>query len=313
MEGFEKLQSIGAKEISKNTHIALNKIQYILERNFKELKDNATTHGLLQILEREYHISLKEWEEEYKAFWENYDSSNDEVGPIVNFKVTHETITSNDSKKGVILGALLVALLGVGFFAFMNFYGNFVVSSENEETQSEASLEKLESKSEVNKDSSNESNTTSILEVTNQLDASASTPINVLPQDLQNSKDVQSEASLEKLESKNADSNSLSTEVKPQEVIMAKVSIMPVRNVWVGIVYLDNKKRTSFMAEKAFEVDLSRPQTIITGHGMLEIDAKGEKSTFNSASKMFFIVDKDGNFKQATQGQYETETRGLGW
>ncbi|WP_279128116.1 hypothetical protein [Helicobacter winghamensis] len=257
MEGFEKLQSIGAKEISKNTHIALNKIQYILERNFKELKDSATTHGLLQILEREYHISLKEWEEEYKAFWENYDSSNDEVGPIVNFKVTHETITSNDSKKGVILGALLVALLGVGFFAFMNFYGNSVVSSENEETQSEASLEKLESK--------------------------------------------------------NTDFNALSTEVKPQEVVVAKVSIIPVRNVWMGIVYLDNKKRASFVTENVFEVDLSRPQTIITGHGMLEIDAKGEKSTFNSASKMFFIVDKDGNFKQATQGQYETETRGLGW
>ncbi|WP_299548122.1 hypothetical protein [uncultured Helicobacter sp.] len=298
MEDFEKLQSIGAKEISKSTHIALNKVQYILDRNFKELKDRATTHGLLQILEREYRISLKEWEEEYKAFWENYDGSNDEMGPMVNFKVTHETTTQNDSKKNIILGALLVVILGVGFFAFVNFYENPVAQEE-----------KLEPKIEDN-NATKEDNATNQIEVTNHLDASASTPINILPQDSKNTKET------EELESKNTNSEDLNTQVisKEQELMLSKkTSIVPVRNVWVGIVYLDSKKRTSFMTEKAFEVDLSRPQTIVTGHGMLEIDTQGEKSAFNSANKMFFIVDQNGNLTQATQGQYEAATKGLGW
>ncbi|MCI5968224.1 hypothetical protein [Helicobacter sp.] len=312
MEDFEKLQNIGAKEISKNTHIALNKVQYILERNYKELRDSATTHGLLQILEREYRINLKEWEEEYRAFWESYDSSNDEVGPMVNFKVTHETIATNDSKRGVILGVLLVLLLGVGFFAFMNFYGSSVVSDENTEAQNEVSLEKLESKMEMDKDSTEENNATSDLEATNPLDASAAVPMK--PQE---SKDAQ------QAESKNTDAKVLmdvqNSEVGLQGALVQesaerkKVSIVPARNVWVGIVYLDSKKKTSFIAEDIFEVNLERPQTIVTGHGMLEIDAKGEKSAFNSANRMFFIVDEEGNFLQATQRQYETETRGLGW
>ncbi|MBX7490708.1 hypothetical protein [Helicobacter turcicus] len=305
MEDFEKLQNIGAKEISKNTHIALSKIQCILERNFKELRDKATTHGLLQILEREYRISLKAWEEEYKAFWDTYDGADEEVGPIVNFKVTHETITPNDSKKGVLLGALLVVLLGIGFFAYMNFYGNSVVA----DTKEKAEAQNTESKEVSDEKDSKENNVTNVLEVTDSLDASASIPINTLPQD---SKDIQ------ELESKNTESNALTnvqnSEATSQELAIAKkISIVPMNHVWVGIVYLDSRKRTSFIAENAFEVDLTRPQTIITGHGMLEINTGGEKSAFNSANKMFFAVDKEGNFEQVTQGQYETKTRGLGW
>lgn len=317
MEDFEKLQNIGAREISKKTHIALNKIQHILDRNYKELRDGATTHGLLQIIERECHVNLKEWEEEYREFWRNYDGSDDDVGPMVNFKVTHEIVTQNDSQKGVILGALLVVLLGVGFFAFMNFYGNSTASDSIKKTEAQSVEHKFGSQ----KDSIEEDNITSILEATNSLDASASSPINVLPQDLKETQNVKSE-NVENLAS-TIPTNTLnqeSLEAVSQEILVSnnssevkKTSIVPMRNIWVGIVYLDSKKRTSFLTESAFEIDLTRPQTVVTGHGMLEIDSNGEKSASNSANKMFFIVDKEGNFTQVTQGQYEAETKGLGW
>ncbi|TLD83880.1 hypothetical protein LS70_003470 [Helicobacter sp. MIT 11-5569] len=296
MEDFEKLRNIGAREISKHTHIALNKIQYILDRNYKELKDNATTHGLLQILEREYHISLKQWEDEYKEFWKSYDSEDEEIGPLVNFKVTHEVIKPN-SKTGMILSVFLVVFLSVGFFTYRNF--TMVEDSEevaeSQKTESQVQEEKLkDSENEtLNEDDlsnlgkeNNATNVTAVLETTNSLDASASTPINVLPKD--------------------SNEETLNVEVK-------KVSIVPLSNVWVGIVYLDSRKRASFMTENAFDVDLGRPQTIVTGHGMLEVDVSGEKSAFNSANKMFFVVDKEGNFTQVTQGQYDVATRGLGW
>lgn len=127
-------------------------------------------------------------------------------------------------------------------------------------------------------------------EATNNFEISAPSPLNILPQE---SKEQ------EKLEQPS---------VSPH-----KISIVPLRNVWIGIVYLDSRRRSSFIAENAFEVDLTRPQTIVTGHGMLELDVSGEKSAFNAANKMFFIVDENGNFTQVTQGQYEVATRDLGW
>ena len=131
MEELKKLQNIGAKEISQHTHIALNKIQNILECNYKDLKDSATTNGLLRILEREYQVDLKQWQEEYVAFWENYDAKDDEVGPLVNFKVTHENIAPNASKKGAMMGAIIVVLLGAGFLTYMNFYGDTIIADKS--------------------------------------------------------------------------------------------------------------------------------------------------------------------------------------
>lgn len=283
MEEIEKLKSIGAREISQHTHIALNRVQYILECEYKQLKDSATTQGLLQILRREYQVDLKQWEEEYKEFWRSYDGKDEEIGPLVNFKVTHETIAQNDSKKGVLLGALLVVFLGVGFFSYMDFDSNSATLKDSSgETQQPLAQEDEQTDTiEQNLDT---------FEATNNFEISAPSPLNILPQE---SKEQ------EKLEQPS---------VSPH-----KISIVPLRNVWIGIVYLDSRRRSSFIAENAFEVDLTRPQTIVTGHGMLELDVSGEKSAFNAANKMFFIVDENGNFTQVTQGQYEVATRDLGW
>ncbi len=79
MEDIEKLKKIGAKEISKHTHMALNKIQFILDSNFEELHDRTTTIGLIKILEREYNVDLQKWQEEYNEFCNNHKQKKDNV------------------------------------------------------------------------------------------------------------------------------------------------------------------------------------------------------------------------------------------
>ena len=301
MEDIEKLKNIGAREISKHTHIALNKIQNILECNYKDLKDSATTNGLLRILEREYQVDLKQWQEEYASFWENYDNKADEMGPLVNFKVTHENIAPNASKKGAMMGAIIVVLLGVGFFAYMNFYGNTIIADSNTASnpkEKNMELQDTPKVAEQNNETRSETPESKDLQAQAEpaLAQNEETPVQE-----QNAKD------------QNLQNNTEEVTPKDEVVRSENIVIVPNGDVWVGIVYLDNGKRTSFITAESFEIDLKRPQTIITGHGMLEMHIKGEKSTLNSANKMFFAVNEKGEFSQITQGQYNARTKGLGW
>ena len=300
MEELKKLQNIGAKEISQHTHIALNKIQNILECNYKDLKDSATTNGLLRILEREYQVDLKQWQEEYVAFWENYDAKDDEIGPLVNFKVTHENIAPNASKKGAMMGAIIVVLLGAGFLTYMNFYGDTIIADKSiENAPKEEKVESQEAPQIIEHSKETPSQTTESKDI--------QAPAEQTP--AQNNETPAQEQNTTEQTPQSTEQDSANNEVAQ----VNSVVITPSKDIWVGIVYLDNNKRTSFITAESFTIDLKRPQTIITGHGMLEMNVKGEKSASNSANKMFFVVDGKGEFSQVTQGQYNARTRGLGW
>lgn len=294
MEELKKLQNIGAKEIVKNTHMAFNKVQYILEKDYENLKDCATTYGLLQILEREYGVDLSQWREEYAEFWGNAKSQNNAL-PQVDFKVMHETVAQRDSKKGLFFGFLVAVLLGVGFYVYLNFSSpqeQDVSSVESKEiVQEEIIQEEVAQEVQTNIDNN------ATIEVTQDADASASTPINTL-QTEQNAL-IESE-SIEKVESNNTQT--------PK-----KIEIVPAVNVWIGIIYLDTRKKVSIVTDKPLEIDLNRPQAITTGHGELAINADGVTQEFVQKEKMLFLVDENGNFSQATQNEYNEKTRGLRW
>ncbi len=313
MEEIEKLRQIGAKEIASNTHIALNKIKKILEMDFEGLKDRVTTIGLIHILEREYQISLQKWCEEYERFLADNQEEKEKTEANISFKIMHEATQQNDSKRSLIVTILVIVLLGVGVY----FYFNFNVTSETKSSQQEntqglmpnaksqnenASLEAdaknggfETAESVVNNEvvgKNQENNATQTLELMPNLnlDSSASIPLEEIPQT------IPQESALQ--------------EYPPQE---SKVEIHALSSVWVGIVYLDTKKRESFIAGKVFEVDLKRPQTIITGHGMLEVKNQGKSENYHLARRMYFIVNEKGEFSEINNAQYRQYSGGLAW
>lgn len=312
MEDIEKLKNIGAREISKHTHMALNKIQNILDSNFAELKDHTTTIGLIKILEREYNVDLQKWQEEYNEFCNNHQEPNPEnLESVINFKITHEMTGQNNSKTYIIASAIILVLLGVGFYVYTNFSSNSVKIADTTTSQEPPQTESqtIYSSTEENATSNVENNSTigeenaktlansEPLPTNNSLDASASAPINSQP--------------------KNGEQDSLQTTQTTQNNAIStakhKLEIIPRSNVWVGIVYLDTRKKTSLLTSTALEIDLTRPQTIITGHGMLDLNNNGELTNYNQAEKMLFMVDESGNFSQITLTQYNQHTKGLGW
>ena len=96
--------------------------------------------------------------------------------------------------------------------------------------------------------------------------------------------------------------------VKPK-----KTEIRPKSTIWVGIIYLDTKKRVSMMLNAPLEIDTSREQTILTGHGMLELDFNGKTSSYHSAKRMRFYVNKEGQIKIINQAEYNRYNGDLKW
>lgn len=311
MEDIERLKKIGAREISKHTHMALNKIQNILDFNFEALQEYTTTIGLIKILEREYNVNLQKWQEEYSEFYNTHQEPKTEnLESIINFKVTHEAIKQNSSTKYTILSAVLIIFLGIGFYSYTKLSNQATPIedklSQNNKTQTN-SQSHLEIENNSTKDlGGTENNATTFeaninlanaqaLPINNSLDSSASAPINELPQTTQNQ--IQD-----------------STQTTPTNTTPTqKFEIIPRSNVWVGIVYLDTRKKTSLLTTNALEIDLTRPQTIVTGHGMIDLSKNGEVTNFNKAEKVFFMVDESGNFSEITPAEYNQRTRDLGW
>ncbi|MDU5326503.1 MAG: hypothetical protein E6133_08060, partial [Campylobacter ureolyticus] len=54
---LEKLESIGINEIAKTTHIEVDYIRWILQKDFDSLKD-TNVKAYVKILEREYEVDL---------------------------------------------------------------------------------------------------------------------------------------------------------------------------------------------------------------------------------------------------------------
>ena len=147
MEEIEKLKVIGAKEISKKTHMALNKIEAILEMAYGNLEDKATTIGLIQILEREYHLDLHQWCQEYEKFWEEHKSNSEKMEANINFKISHETMQENDNKKSIIIVAIVIVLVALGIYLYFNFHNLQDTITEKETISTpkpESALENLQ-------------------------------------------------------------------------------------------------------------------------------------------------------------------------
>lgn len=282
MEELDKLKQIGAREIAKNTHMALGKIEDILNLNFENLKDKATTIGLIKILEREYNVQLQKWVEDYKGFWENEIHQEEELTKAINIKIAHEAVAPNNPIKSWFIIALILLIIGIGIYIYSNFIFSQEVNIENALLDNNGENIALVD--------------SSILDESNTQSEIAQSPLEANDEDLPTSVFLDEEMH--------------ANEETPS---FKKVEIKPLSSVWVGIIYLDTKQKTSLITDKSLEIDITRPQTIITGHGMLEIDNNQEILQYHLADKMRFYVDDEGNFSEINNAQYKQYNGGIGW
>lgn len=313
---LEKLESIGINEIAKTTHIEVDYIRWILQKDFDSLKE-TNVKAYIKILEREYEVDLQPWLDEFNA------------NNIEDFTLKKETRFNNPLKQEVAITehkklpkflfwlVLFVIIIWVIFNfklyeidKFLNFKDTKTeVYSTNSTMIDETNLKlektgieilNLDNKTpefnikEDEKELNNEENLEEIVDENESLNA------------------------LEKLTLLNEDENLSDDNLNNKESLSEnlakdqKQGINPTEKIWIGIIDLKTGSKTTKTTDKFFEFDINKDQLILTGHGLFTLNTKEKEEKFNDKNPHRFLIKK-GNVNTISYDEFLKLNKGKAW
>ena len=296
---LEKLESIGINEIAKTTHIEVDYIRWILQKDFDSLKE-TNVKAYIKILEREYGVDLQPWLDEFNA--NNIEDFTLKKEPKFNSPLKQEVAITEHKKlpKFLFWLVLLVIIVWVIFNfklyeidKFLNFKdGKTEVYSTNSTMIDETNLKLEKTGIEIlnlnNKtpefslketDSKNEENLEEVADENESLNALEKLTLLSEDENLSN----------ENLSSENlADKEPLNENLAKDQ----KQGINPTEKIWIGIIDLKTGSKTTKTTDKFFEFDLNKDQLILTGHGLFTLNTKEKEEKFNDKNPHRFLIKK---------------------
>ena len=303
MDDVKKLEEIGLKEISEKTHIGMRNLEYIANSDFEKL-NRSNTVGFIKIISREYNLNFTDWLEEAEQYWKN----NRDYTLTPKIFVAEEPKWHSKSILYIVFLIILIAIL-YGAYVFLNkkldFFENPLVKKDTNYTYEDTPVVNKAKEALVeNNISIGEENRTSdtIIAEENQSVVKSETE--------NNNTNEANNVVLPKEKSKilTKDKNITKAPI-PKE---SSAFISPNRKLWVGIIYLDNNKRKSFLGKEKLELNASRDQLITTGHGNFSMEFNGVMKKFNSQNPIKLLV-KDGNISVISNKKYKELNKGSLW
>ncbi len=321
IDGIEFLKQEGLDKVSNKTFINQENLTYLLDKDFEKLNQTKAI-GFIQILEREYPVDLSDLRSEYLAYI-RVNKPKDQYLIIDEYDDESEF----DRKKYLPYLLLLLAL-GLGWYMFsstssedfvyqsdLNVVKNSTVSQKAKENLSlfpeNNMTNKIEKDSllELSLDSEDKNLSAQIakeraldLDLNNaveELFPSASSDINQSSNDLNNSNVVDVD-SIIGVDVEDAGSKSSSN---------SQIYIRPRQKVWIGLFYLDNKKRKDLLVKEELKLDMSRDQLILTGHSNFRVFNNDEKIKVKSRNSVRFILH-DGKLEEISKIEYNRYKKG---
>ncbi|GKH61477.1 membrane protein [Campylobacter ureolyticus] len=311
---LEKLESIGINEIAKTTHIEVDYIRWILQKDFDSLKD-TNVKAYVKILEREYEVDLQPWLDEFNA--NNIEDFTLKKETKFNSPLKQEVAITEHKKlpKFLFWLVLLVIIVWVIF--------NFKLY------EIDKFLNFKEPKTEVYSTNSTMIDETNLkLEKTGVeiLNLDDKTPeLNLKGTDLSSEENLEEVAdeneslnALEKLTMLNEDENLSSenlTDKEPLNKNLAKdqkQGINPTEKIWIGIIDLKTGSKITKTTDKFFEFDISKDQLILTGHGLFTLNTKEKEEKFNDKNPHRFLIKK-GDVSAISYDEFLKLNKGKAW
>ncbi len=298
MDNIKILEEIGLKKVYEDTHIEQKYLKHMVDCNFDKL-DYINTRGFIKILEREYKLDLSEWIEVFEEYWEQNRKAGEDDGLFVFID------DKKRDKKPIIFIVVVLIVVSFGlFFSYFQERVEFVSYVDNNEAKYEQATVVQKTKEilfEANNSFEKESIEESLLKDENIT--------------LQEDVIVYKETDIEEISIKEQKFEEKEIEEfvkKADPILPQEVIITPNLKLWVGVIYLDTKKRRSFLGEGNFSIDISKEQIITTGHGDFDLNIAGEKKEFNIQTPMRFLV-KDSNLTQISLDRFKELNEGIAW
>jgi hypothetical protein len=283
--GMKTLEDIGLREVSRKTYIELNYLKLMAAKDFSKLQ-RIKTLGFVKILQREYGVDMSEWVAEFETYLKDSGKiANDKVKEIDKVLTEHKTM--NKQRK-------IYIILGVVFLLFFTaFIYNFIKGRAGhiEYTMTHSNITYAD----------DDNAATSVIYTTNETIGTV---------DEQTSKNEDASAVLSVQE----ENVSAREPVRQQPVVVASnAAISPNIELWVGIVDLNTFKKRVYLQESDINLDTSKEQIAITGHGDFTLKTKDNADkSFNPQNKIYLHI-KDGSVKEISAEEFTELNKGRLW
>ena len=278
MSDIEKLKQMDIEEVRKKTYIAPKMLQALIEEDFKTLGNKSKALGFVKIIERELGLDLGELRQKIEEYYENVVETSQNIQNNGVEKTPKEKNFLYYSLGVVVLLVIAGTIAGYRYFRSsqsLKSESNFLASyssSSLDLSTSSSSSVALSSQS----FSSEENDTLAVSSESNQ-----------------------SEEKSENLK-------------EPPSLAPPSITLIPRKKVWVGVVYLDNHKRKVYVTASPIELNTSRDQLIVTGHGVLDIDIDGNITKYNSRHKLRFLY-RARELEPIDTATFKLYNRGRDW
>lgn len=326
MDNIKKLKEIGLKKISEETHIEQKYLEYMVNSEFDKL-NHINTLGFVKILSREYGIDLSAWAEAFEEYWQaNREGVQDDGLFIV--------VENHKESKGFFGFFVLLVFIAVVAFGFSYFKDKLDLTqfTQQEEQQSYTPSDSVEetraSLEDFKREQASDTNTTQ-----------QSTPI---PLDMNETENNESNESLVKDQlltpsDANETQEKIIEEVVDEEIVKEQtlteeaplagdvnstqeasqnfgdtLMIEPKARLWVGVIYLDDFTRDSFLGEEPIALDLTREQIITTGHGSFDLRGEDYEESYSSQDPIRLWIN-DSNVTRITWNEFKELNQGSAW
>lgn len=303
MDKIKRLEEIGLKRVSDETHIEQKYIKYMVDCNFDKL-NRINTLGFIKIISREYNLNLDDWVFAFEEYWRKNRILPEEEQDVF-------IATSSKEKSSKFSLFLVIVLLGVvGYFGYGFYTENSQSEREERSTFQEKLLQPQESEQattyqETQEEIKTEELNTTVAELQNE------NPQQVVQDTEMNATNENPPIVVAEEEEKIDITNIAKTELT-SEIFVNQAVIEPKSELWVGVIYLDDFKRRSYLGEGNFSIDLSREQIITTGHGSFVLKNGIEDKSYNRQTPIRLEV-VDGVVKEISLSRFKELNRGNLW
>lgn len=305
INGLEKLKKIGAREISKTTHIDEEYLEKIISCDYEALK-NHNAKGFIKILEREYEVDLSHWLASYEEIRGSVEASitSQYAKPII-------TSSNNSRQKNSnwwLWMLILVVLLGVIFYfklyQIFDFFPKILDDKNRSVTYSQTPViskveETLQSAGIKLPQIDMNSSIVKFVEDKNDTNATNLKPLNALDKIIA----LEHNAS----EANKTIDNNQSTTALPNEA-----TIRPSGKIWIGIIDLKSGKKTTLTTGEPYTFALDSDLLVLTGHGIFSLEMNGKEEKINKKAPMRFLV-KDSNLTKISYEEFLKLNKGRAW
>lgn len=301
MDSIKILEEIGLQKVSQDTHIEQKYLQYMINGDFDKL-NRINTLGFVKILSREYNIDLSDWVGVFEEYW-----AQNRLNPEEDEKL-FIVASSNDKSRKLFIFFVIVAFLVIAGVAYTLFTKPTILEPQEQTVQYDQTPLVQETQAEIQK--YEEENQTKIEEENSVVvDANMTS----MEEGAQEEKQLSVTPVQEQVE-KNTTEEIITPAIteRESEVFANQAIIAPKIKLWIGVIYLDNFKRRSYLGEGNFSIDLSRDQVITTGHGEFTLKDDAQDLNFTRRTPIRFEV-KDGLIKEISWSKFKELNRGNAW